>query len=138
MPIDPNIRRLCAALNRFEGIETIGSCGGHENPQECQAPAGSWWVTFGVAHTEDGWRALEFLAWLINNDYARAGRHVICYPEAAPPYLNHPGHMLRFALEGQDNEDPNALAAWINKLRRQFYVPPGAEQEGVTSALETA
>ena len=123
--IDPAIGRLVNALNAFEGIETIGSCGGHPEPLKGgQWPAGTWYVKFCVDKNAHGWRALEFLAWLINNDYQRAGHHVILLPTAPPPYLNEPGQVLHFALEGSDGEDPDALASWMDGLRNSDYVPP--------------
>jgi hypothetical protein len=124
--IDPPIRGLVNSLNKFNGISTIGSCGGHPEPlQPGQWATGTWYVKFRVEHSDDGWHALEFLAWLVNNDYARCGHQVTLYPIAPPPYLNEPGQVLAFALEGYEGEDPNALATWVNQLRRSCYVPPG-------------
>ena len=123
--IDPPIQHLVDALNAFAGIHTIGSCGGHPEPLHGgQWPAGSWYVKFRVDRDAHGWRALEFLAWLINNDYQRAEHHVTLFPTAPPPYLNTPGRVLAFALEGYDGEDPNKLAEWMDQLRRRLYVPP--------------
>jgi hypothetical protein len=124
-PLDANVRGLVDALNDFRGIRTIGSCGGHEKPGPAQWPTGSWYVKFDVARTDDGWFALEFLAWLVNNDYRRAGHNVILYPTAAPPYLNTPGQCLHWALEGHEGEDAQRLADWISRLRQESFVPPG-------------
>jgi len=124
--LDANMRRLVAALNAFPGTRTIGSCGGHDNPTPDQWPAGRWYVKFEVARGDDGWFALEFLAWLVNNDYRRAGHQVILLPTAAPPYLNEPGRCLHWALEGDDGEDADALAAWIDELRGTSFVSPEA------------
>jgi len=128
--LDANIRDLVTALNAFGGIQTIGSCGGHPDPRPGQWAEGTWYVTFTVGHSESGWFALEFLAWLINNDYRRAGHHVMLYPTSPPPYLNQPGQSLRFALEGYDGEEPEALAAWVNQLRAECFVAP-VDMEGV-------
>lgn len=58
--IEPTIAPLVRALNALPGIRTIGSCGGHDNPDiPWQKPLGEWYVTFWVDHTPDGWRALE-------------------------------------------------------------------------------
>src|SRR5207244_12006900 len=73
---------------------------------------------------EQGGRALKFLAWLINNAYQRDEHHVTLYPVAPPPYLNSPGPVLSLALEGCDGEDPNALADWMDQVRRNAYIPP--------------
>ncbi len=123
--IDPLIQRLVDALNAFDGVQTHGSCGGHPEPLKGgQWPAGAWYVKFRVDKTERGWRALEFLAWLINNAYQRGEHHVTLYPVAPPPYLNTPGQVLSFALEGYDGEDPDALAEWMDQVRRDAYIPP--------------
>ncbi len=123
--LDPNIDALVKALNAFPGITTIGSCGGHENPTLAQAPAGSWWVKMEIARDDDGHFALEFLAWLINHGGRCAGSRVILLPDAPPPYVNFPGRVLTYLLEGE-GEDPDELAAWINKCRRELYVDPEA------------
>ena len=123
--IDPIIQRLVDALNAFDGIRTHGSCGGHTEPlQGGQWPAGAWYVKFRVDKTERGWRALEFLTWLINNAYQREEHHVRLYPVAPPPYLNAPGQVSSFALEGYDGEDPDVLADSKNQVRRGAYIPP--------------
>jgi len=45
--LDKNIVKLVRALNAFEGIETIGSCGGHaKQTSPSQWPEGSWYVKF--------------------------------------------------------------------------------------------
>jgi hypothetical protein len=49
---------------------------------------------------------------------------VTLYPVAPPPYLNTPGQVLSFALEGYDGEDPDALAEWMDQVRRDAYIPP--------------
>jgi hypothetical protein len=66
---DQNIRRLVAAINAFEGLTVIGGCAGHLDPQPDQWPEGAWYAMFTVQRTDEGWFALEFLAWTINNDY---------------------------------------------------------------------
>ena len=46
------------------------------------------------------------------------------FPTAPPPYLNTPGRVLAFALEGFDGEDPDQLAEWMDQLRGKAYIPP--------------
>ena len=122
--IDVKIRTLVDALNSFDGVATLGSCGGHPEPLKGgQWPEGSWYVTFKIRPDTHGWRALEFLAWLINHDYTQAEPRVRLYPDSAPPYLNTPGSMLKFALEGCEGADPNALATVIEQSRQRCFIP---------------
>ena len=95
---DLNIRQLVAVINTFDGLTVIGGCAGHPDPQPDQWPAGSWYVMFTVQRTDQGWLALEFLAWAINNDYRRGGHQVLFSPIAPPPYLNEPGQSLQFVI----------------------------------------
>lgn len=46
--IDRNIRGLVRLLNSLQGVRTMGSCGGHNNPTSIQHPEGSWFVSFWV------------------------------------------------------------------------------------------
>jgi hypothetical protein len=121
---DLNIRRLVVAINAFDGLSVIGGCGGHPDPQPDQWPEDSWYVTFTVQRTDQGWLALEFLAWAINNDYRRGGHQVLLSPIAPPPYLNQPGQALQFVIEGDASASAAALAAWLNQLRAECYVTP--------------
>jgi hypothetical protein len=121
---DPNIRRLVAAIDAFGGLTVVGGCGGHPNPRPDQWPEGSWYVMFTVQRSDEGWFALEFLAWAINNDYRRGGKQVLFSPIAPPPYLNEPGQSLQFVIEGDAAVDANALAAWLNQQRAECYVAP--------------
>lgn len=121
---DLNIRPLVAAINIFDGLTTVGGCGGHPNPQPDQCPEGSWYVMFTVQRSDEGWFALEFLAWAINNDYRRGGHQVLLSPIAPPPYLNEPGQALQFVIEGNAGSDPTVLAGWLNRLRGECYVAP--------------
>lgn len=119
--IDRNVRELCRALNAFEGIRTVGSCGGHEGGRRCGGwPSGAWYVAFGVDFDPEGHFSLEFLAWLVNHDMRNAGRRVLIYPDSPPPWLNEPGRSLRFILEG--SEDPEEMARRIDKLRAEYIV----------------
>ena len=125
--LDPSIVDLVRVLNSFPGIDTIGSCGGHESPvSDEQAPAGLWWVKFTVAQNADGWVSLEFLAWAINRDMERSGSQVVLFPTAPPPWLNHPGQVLSFVMErtatDRDEDESSRVAAWLEKLRDQYYV----------------
>ena len=67
---------------------------------------------------------------MINNAYQRADHHVTLYPTAPPPYLNTPGQVLTFALEGYQGENPDALAEWMDQLRQAAYIPPLGQTSG--------
>ena len=125
--IDPPVRALVRVLNGFLGIHTVGSCGGHVTPGPVGNPAGQWDVSFAVDHTEDGWYALEWLAW-ITQDSWRAGKHVSIIVRAAPPYLNTPGATLFFTLSGDTHseagQDPDELAARIQQQKAKCYYTP--------------
>lgn len=121
--LDSNMVKLCRALNKFSGIYTISSCGGHENPASYQRPEGSWSVSFTVEHNEHGWRALEFITWVINNALARGGFQVHLSPYSPPPYLNEPGNALTFLIDGK-GIDPDKCAEELIQLKREYYVLP--------------
>jgi hypothetical protein len=123
--VDPTILSLVNALNAYAAITTIGSCGGHAEPGPGQWPAGSWYVKFDIEQSPEGWMTVEFLAWAINNAYVRsdAGHTVVFEPTAPPPYLNGPGEVLRWVVEGYQNEDPDALARYLVELIDDYYVP---------------
>jgi hypothetical protein len=131
--IDVNVRALVRVLNGFDGITTISSCGGHENPTSpVQWDAGTWQVSFEIDRSEDGWFALEFLAWLINHNVGRGIWKVLLVPDAVPPYLNYPGHCLFFRLQG-DGTDPEQFATYIVTSRDDCYVSPHDVQEAIAN-----
>ena len=117
--LDANIINLVRALNGYPGVITMGSCGGHPEPRNPgQWPAGSWYVKFKLPKDRLGWYVLEFLAWAINEDCRTlAGNHLILLPTAAPPYLNTPGDVLYFVVEGYEGQDPDALADFLKEVR---------------------
>ncbi len=118
--VDKNVRLLVVVLNRFPGLHTIGSCGGHSNPAPYQEPEGQWYVSLQVDHNEEGWRSLEFLAWAVG-DFKRAGRLLSLEVSSPPPYMNTPGQCLSFVLRGKDFT-PDDLAAPLDEWREEDYV----------------
>jgi hypothetical protein len=130
--IDTPIAPLVRAVNRFPGIHTVGSCGGHDTTTNAsQAPKGHWWLTFQVDHTEEGWISLEFIAWAMR-DVSRAGSNVLLQPFSLPPYLNYPGQMLLFQLAlGVESPDdsPDKVADTLAMFRRNWYVTAKAAAE---------
>ena len=118
--LDHKLIALRLALDAFEGIVTSG--GGRPDPSD---PEEAWSVTFQVEPSDDGWFALEFLAWVINNDYVRAGHNVQLTLRSAPPYVNCPGKTMVFAVVGAQ-EDPQRLADHLHQLRELVYISPEA------------
>jgi hypothetical protein len=111
-------------LNRFPGIATYTSCGGHaEQENDGQAPEGMWYVDFNVDRGDEGWISLEFFAWIA---YGVAPDGVSFQPFAKPPYLNFPGSMLFFRWSGENPDDPactaDNFAELLTDARRRFYV----------------
>ncbi len=123
--LDLKLIALRLALDAFEGIVTSG--GGHPNPSPEQDPEEAWSVTFQVEPSPDGWFALEFLAWAINNDYVRGGHDVQLTLNSAPPYLNFPGKTMVFGVVGIQ-EDPQKLADNLHQLRELLYISPEDEE----------
>ena len=118
--LDPGIRKLVQAMNRYRGIVTIGSCDGHPDPKTGRLAKGSWYVIFNVERNRHGWSALEFLAWAINH----TREHVLLFPDAAPPHLNPHKNVLHFIIEGHPGENPDKLAAWLEKARKKLFPAP--------------
>jgi hypothetical protein len=117
--LDANIVNLVRALNRYPGVMTVGSCGGHEtitNPSQWRA--GTWYVKFTLPSGKFGWYLLEHLAWVVNEDYRGSGRNVILLPTSAPPYLNTVGQCLHFVIEGYGGENPDELAEFLDATRK--------------------
>ena len=122
--IDANIRALVYQVNGFPGIRTVASCGGHPDPGPGQNPQGVWDVLFVVDHTEEGWRSLEFLAW-VAHDIRRGLGDIWLLADSAPPYLNTPGQTLKFGLSGR--VDPSRVAHLMGEWRGESYVPARPE-----------
>lgn len=74
----------------------------------------------------------------MNNDYQRAGHDVTLVPTAAPPFLNGPGRVLRFALEGYGGVNADELAAFIHRCRRRLYIRPRDARSHWTYGLKDA
>lgn len=116
--LDANVVDLVQALSGFDGIYTISSCGGHENPGGCQEPAGSWYVSFKVKRTGQGWFALEFITWAINAEYHRTNEDVQLTVFAPPPFLN--PRALCFTVEGHGS-DARDVARFLAEVKQEYY-----------------
>jgi len=94
----------------------------------------NWRLIVDAEPGEEGWRSLEFLAWAVT-DLKRGGFPVALEAASPPPYLNTPGQMLYFVLQGAGDRasggeaaEPLRIAELLNEWRED-YVPVGAEQE---------
>jgi hypothetical protein len=136
--LDPSVRELVRVLNEFDGAETIGSCGGHEEPiTPASLPADEWSVTFHLmpadpdaavaVPTASAWLDLEFLAYWLG--HLGNSREVALAPFAPPPHLNEPGRMLRFELfgrrDGEQGIGPEEVAASLREGLDELYVRGG-------------
>ncbi|MCC5952637.1 MAG: hypothetical protein JJU45_11140 [Acidimicrobiia bacterium] len=123
--IDESIRSLVRVLNDFPGASTIGSCGGHEQPTGSQADPGCWWVLIEFDRSDDGWLSLEFLGWAVRRMLSNGGACTL-EPDAAPPDLNRPGHMLRFVLQrhrpvDEPHSSADGFAAELEHMRAMYF-----------------
>lgn len=126
--LDTRIKPLVEAVNALPGIVTLGSCAGHPDPKPGQYPEGRWYVKFQVEHNEEGWRSLEFLAW-IASDLQRGNYAVILEAKSPPPYLNYPGASLSFVLEGEDVDPEETVARFLSQMHADCYVAVGEEDD---------
>ncbi len=118
--MDANIRSLVEVINRFPGLNTIDSCGGHPDAKPYQEVEGHWRVGMEVDHTEEGWRSLEFLAWAAS-DFRSSGHPMTLGAFSHPPYLNTPGQCLTFTLRG-GSISPESFAETLDSWREEDYV----------------
>lgn len=125
--LDPPVAGLCRAVNAFPGLRTGSSCGGHETGG--LLPADRWQVAFSCELDDEdrptlaAWLDLEFVAWAVY-DLGKAERAVWLEAFSLPPWPNDPARMLSFDLHGERNGDggiePNEVAAFLDRVRRQF------------------
>jgi hypothetical protein len=135
--MDVSVQRLVAVLNRLPGIKTLSSCGGHDMPISLDSlPADEWYVTVVLeprdrdsdihAPTDQAWLDLEYLAWRVNGPPWRH-KAVELVAFAKPPYLNFPGRMLAFNLQGwrggETGVEPDDLAESIAQDLDDLYTP---------------
>lgn len=120
------IVKLVRALNEFDGMNATVNTGSIRSRLETTKNK-EWSICVEIAQSEDGWFLLEFLAWLINNDFQQAGMDVRFVPYSRPPYLHIPGRNLMFVVEGACPADQVAVA--IQRARKECYVPPSRLQD---------
>ena len=120
------IVKLVRALNEFEGLNATVNTGSIRS-RVGTSKNREWSICVEISQSENGWFLLEFLAWLINNDFQQAGMDVRFIPYSRPPYLHIPGRNLIFVVEGVSPADQVAVA--IQRARKECYVPPERLQD---------
>jgi len=120
------IVKLVRALNEFDGLNAMVNTGSIRSRLGTTKNR-EWSICVEIAQSDDGWFLLEFLAWLINNDFQQAGMDVRFVPFSRPPYLHIPGRNLMFVVEGMCPADQVAVA--IQRARKECYVPPSRLQD---------
>jgi hypothetical protein len=134
---DPPVRGIVAELNRFPGLHTFGSCGGHGDRGRPLDDPNIWYVHFylepndvdsDVANPSPGaWMDLELLAYAINY---RIGidRNVRLLPYANPPHINEPGRMLSWEVQGgrdgDDGIEPDELVTLLREILTETEYGP--------------
>lgn len=119
--LDVNIVELVKVLNSFDGIYTIGSCGGHSNPKPYQLPERRWEVLFKIEPTAD-LLSIEFIVWSINNMRRFKQRRVWIEPHSFTPILKKDQYSLYFALEGE-GVAADEIAMELESDKVEFYFP---------------
>src|SRR5438552_1700846 len=95
--MDANIVALAKAINAFDGIYTISSCGGHARNKNYQLPANKWEVTFQLEPARQNspsvrsWLALEFLVYAFSKCFSSDMGDVGITTFSPSPHLNGPG-----------------------------------------------
>ena len=117
---DQKVLKLIRALNEFDGVRATINSGIVRTRSTSQGK--EWSVCVEIPQDETGWFLLEFLAWLINDDFQKAGMEVRFFPFSQPPYLQIPGRNLMFVVEGRCPAEQVATA--IQLARKECYVPP--------------
>ena len=125
--LDPPVLVLVREINEFPGLGTMTSCGGGEDHF---LPPDRWEVGFQLEKsrgrpTRAAWLSLEFLAWYFY-DRTQATRNADMRPLAKPPWLNSPGDMIWFMIDGYrsgDGTEPDEVANSISKLRNEIFSP---------------
>jgi len=118
LSIDVNIYALVKEINRFPGIYTTGSCGGHADPKPGQEDLGHGHVFFKIDNPAKGFRSLDFLAWACDGkNLAKAANiNIGLYPVL--PVDRDKAHYFCFEVE---TDDFDHTAETLKNLRRQYY-----------------
>lgn len=126
--IDSNIVGLTKALNAFDGIYTISSCGGHKNNKHYQLPAGSWEVTFKLrparrhAPSVKAWVTLEYLVYTFCKAYVpkKGVVRITAFSPCPEVSFHDQGDNISFTLEGTD-ADPDEVALYLCELKKEYF-----------------
>lgn len=114
--IEEKVLQLVVVLNKFPGIYTVESCGGHKNPKIGQMAENSWMVICKFQLQDlKGLYSLEQLAYIFNTFLFSAGEKVSLKIYTREPNGLEPGSRLMFMLQGEDVE-ANMIANLLQDL----------------------
>ena len=124
--IDKNVKKLIDILNKYPGIETISSCGGHKNPSSCQSPENEWEITFDIFGKDkesdlpcpEGWMSLGKLSHATFEYLEIAdGKIDLIVSNLSDREIDPEGLCNYFALHGYDSD----IKKFCNIL--EMYIP---------------
>ena len=104
--IDERVKELVCILNKFKGIETFSSCGGHANPKPSQIGRGRFYVDFWVDPNKTGFGSLEKINQLVSNIFPTV--KIIVGDVGGIEEDDEP--CMCFSIQGRDNPGVIALA----------------------------
>lgn len=112
--LDSNVVSLVTELNRFPGIVTFSSCGGHPIiSNQSQRPAGEFEVNFDVFPLLGGWRSLELIVSAVAESADLPKLSIVVWSLGG-------GTAACFELSGRDGADPGLLAGTLPSFRAMF------------------
>ncbi|MBK8466017.1 MAG: hypothetical protein IPL32_09310 [Chloracidobacterium sp.] len=124
--MDANIVALAKAINTFDGIYTISSCGGHAKNKKYQLSADKWEVTFQLEAARQNspsvraWLVLEFLVYAFSKCFTSDKGDVRITTFSPSPYLNGLGHSISFTVEGS-GVNPDDVAEWLLEFKKECF-----------------
>jgi len=98
--LDDNIKSLVLAINSLPGINSCGSCGGHDNPEIHQHKTGNWFVSFWAVGLDGQFWLNKIIAIVAHID------DVSFYHDALGWY----------SIDGINHIDPNVIVTKIESV----------------------
>ena len=106
--LDTNIVSLVKTVNSIPWVATLESCGGHPDPKPGQAGEGEWMAVLRFANDDNGWAALSFLTFVVQE--GAGGVWLL------PRFFTETHQGLAFVLAG----DQTAPDKFANVLRKRI------------------